>query len=532
MKDVFQRLLESANLQGISQAPGLSEHLRKLQGLVKRSHDVGEEQDDNESLSDVEEVVEEDGRRRGPSSLEAATRTGPSSSSMHGSNAIVETRRNQPEQLYGGLIVTHEPVVQQSHATVDPTTYHPSMSMSMHDSSGSYQVIAAPTLENASFATATTAAATTTNAPFLFNNPSSSSTAAAAAATQWTFAPWSALPLPSSVAYQESVFARRLHRYATERAALLVCLADPPQDKMMRVFGFARLFETIEQIRDRTLAVLARTADQPLDNWNYPFYNLGGAGTHFPGMAAGGRKDGVGGGGGRGGSGVGVGNGNANGNGNGDAQTRGFRFGPMDEATSHIRDSLLTISQNIRMPGLQGLFWDCDEVEWYMRQNGVVVPDLSTDYCPVEVPADGSFFQYPEMRHREADPGKNSAAAGSVSSSCSAFPAAASSAMDMEEVAWPQQVVNTTAGPSDLLGAVAQPSGMTMGSSPDHLGLPPQLHDSYASQVPGGHGHIPGGSTFGGGTKVVALNVSKFLDGKYGRKKEKTNPVTVRQELI
>lgn len=498
MKDVFARLLASASRQGIAHAPEFGEHFLKLQTLIKRSREEGEgEDEDDESLPDID--AEEIGGGRGSQQSSAKA------PSMQGS-AIVEPRRNnQPEQLYGGLIVTHEPVPQhQPHTTADQA-YHPSMPMHHHqhqhhphDTSNAYQIIAAPTLENASFAG--------TNTSFLFGNTNATTPTSTSAAGGWTFSPWSTLPMPASVAYQEPAFARRLHRYATERAAYLICLKDPPQDKMMRVFGFARLFETTEMIRERTLAVLARTKDQSLQNWNYPFYNLGGAGTHFPARKDGGSGSGVGvdvgvGGSGSGiagvgGSGDGDGIGGGGGGGDSDAQTRGFRFGPMDEPTSHIRDSLLTISQNIRMPGLQGLFWDCDEVEWYMRQNGVIIPDMSADYCSVEVPA-GSFFQYQEMRHREADLSTPVGGSGSVfpGSSASAGP----SGMDDGSSSWPQ--ANTTG--SNVLGAAQSDIG---------AGLLPgsELHN-FAPHMPSSH--VPGAaSNFMG--KVVQLNVSKFLDSK------------------
>ena len=346
MRNTLQRVLESASSPHIlAQVPELGEQLRQLQLLVKRSRDAeaGAEDEQGGSTSKDSHDTSHGSQQSVPPASAPSLREGANFGLGHSS----------PERLYRGVMVTHQPT---GHHQEPPCTYP------MSEGTGNYQIIAAPTTANASFA----ATASYVFTPTPTSGPSVSSAS--------SFSPWSALPMPASGAYAEHGFARRLHRFTTEKAAYLICMPNPPPEKMMRVFGFARLFETTEQIRERTIAVLARTREQPLHNWNYPFHHLGGAGTHIPQSVRDGGEPA-----------------------NSDPGTRGFRFGPMDQATSQIRDSLLTISQNIRMPGLQGLFWDCEEVEWYMRQNGVVIPDVATDFCAVEVQA--GCFQYPEVRH-------------------------------------------------------------------------------------------------------------------------------------
>ena len=248
----------------------------------------------------------------------------------------------------------------------------------------------------------------------------------------------------------------------------------------MRVFGFARLFETTEQIRERTIAVLNRTRHQPLHNWNYPFHHLGGAGTHFRGGGAGDRGGG--------------------GAGDGGAETRGFRFGPMDATTSQIRDSLLTISQNIRMPGLQGLFWDCDEVEWYMRQNGVVIPDVAADFCPVGVLPAGCF-QYQDVRHhdeREVHPREANVPDGEPAASTQSGGGAGGLG---EESAAPWQY-----GPA-APGMAMQPQH---GFPAPHVSMPENAYQhssAVAATGPIGSGAVTG--------KAVHLDITKFLNGKF-----------------
>ncbi|RYP69645.1 hypothetical protein DL771_006009 [Monosporascus sp. 5C6A] len=401
MRNAFQQLLDSAARQGVlALAPEFGQQLQRLQALVRRPREDGAEEEEWALHADVEDSprCSQQESARSPSTQGAIT---------------AEAEHNQPEQLYGDLLVALERDAQpQSHSLAGPTY------SSMIDDSGNYQIIAAPTMENASFA---------------LNTPSMCSSAP----DTWPFSPWSSLPVPASMAYQESGFARRLHRYTTERAAYLICMKNPPPEKMRRVFGFATLFETTDKIRERTLATLAKTRDLSLHNWNYPFHNLGGAGTHFPDSSRGSKDDGE-----------------------GAPQTSGFRFGPMDEATSHIRDSLLTTSHNIRMPDLQGVFWDCDEVEWYMRLNSVLVPDVPADFCSVHVQP-GSFH-YQEARHQEVDADAphsvGSALPFAPAHSHDGTPMAASSAMGD---AWQQANAS-----GEFMGAAAAQTaihGMTQG---------------------------------------------------------------------
>ncbi|RYP44629.1 hypothetical protein DL768_008922 [Monosporascus sp. mg162] len=444
MRDAFQQLLDSATRQGVlARAPEFGQQLQKLQALVRRPREDRAEEDESALLADVEDS---------PRGSQPESTMSPSTEGA----TTAEAKHDQPGQVYGDLLIAPERDAQpQSHSLAGLT------SSSMNDDSGNYHIIAAPTIENASFVP---------NASFMLSS----------APDTWSFSPWSSLPVPASMAYQESGFARRLHRYAVEKAAYLICMKNPPYEKMMRIFGFARLFETTDQIRERLLATLAKTRDQSLHNWDYAFYNLGGAGTHFPDSSRGSRDDGE-----------------------GSPRTSGFRFGPMDEATSHIRDSLLTISQNMRIPGLQGLFWDCDEVEWYMRLNGVLVPDVATDFCSVHVQS-GSF-DYQEVRHQEADAGaRYSAAPGSASLFAPAHSHDGTSMATASAMgdAWQQASAS-----GEFTGAAAAQTaihGMTQGLAGPSL----QTYGSPSAADPL--------SGFADG-KLVQLDITKFLNGLTSR---------------
>ena len=483
MRSAAQQVFASAsNPHVLAQAPALGHQLRRLEALVRRSREAEADAEEDLDAGSLDPDSDETARSSQWRATLAAT------ASSLSENAGTATRRGHSEQLYGDILVPREPAIPPQQQQQQPYACPVGIVGGGGGGIGNYQIIAAPTMENASFATSgssssyvfttsTSGAATGTGAGHGGGTPP-----AAPSSSSSSFSPWSALPMPASGAYAETGFARRLHRFTTERAAYLICMRNPPPEKMMRVFGFARLFETTEQIRERTIAVLARTRDQPLHNWNYPFHHLGGAGTHFAQSRRepGGFDGGAGGGGGSGG----VGTGRAN----GDPQTAGFRFGPMDATTSQIRDSLLTISQNIRMPGLQGLFWDCDEVEWYMRQNGVVIPDVAADFCPVGVLRAGCF-QYQDVRHEDRESHPRKANVPDDEAPATLPPAAGAAG------AWHY------ADP----GAGGMPMAPQHGFAAPHASIPENPYQHAAASDP-----MSSAST----RKAVHLDITKFLNGK------------------
>ena len=82
--------------------------------------------------------------------------------------------------------------------------------------------------------------------------------------------------------FQETTFARRLHRMCLERA--FRNLTNPTVDPkwINRAFRFTFCFSNRKRVVQRFKALLQRKAGESLENWNIPFFNIGGAGTHFP----------------------------------------------------------------------------------------------------------------------------------------------------------------------------------------------------------------------------------------------------------
>ncbi|KAK5047837.1 hypothetical protein LTR84_006502 [Exophiala bonariae] len=82
--------------------------------------------------------------------------------------------------------------------------------------------------------------------------------------------------------FQETTFARRLHRMCLERA--FRNLTNPQIDPayIKRAFRFTFCFSNRKRMLHRFQEMLKRRAGESLENWSVPFFRIGGAGTHFP----------------------------------------------------------------------------------------------------------------------------------------------------------------------------------------------------------------------------------------------------------
>ena len=284
------------------------------------------------------------------------------------------TRSPEPPQLYPGLTITHEPI-SQSYLT--PST-NPDLSLSIPS-----------TNQAAEFQPTTTAPGTTFSKSFDFTTIDFNFDFLSAPQAQpqpqphqpQISSPYSSLPAPSSYASHEITFGRRYQRFAVERAHMLVTMPNPPIEKLSKAFSFCLLFESPDMIFQRTLETISRSANESLHNWKYPFYHLGGAGTHLlnstvifhPGMKMH----------------LQIGN-----QGTVDVLkphpelTAGFGMGPFPPAVCDARDKWLDKeTMKMLMPGLDGEFYDCDEVEFYFHQRGVKIPPGADRYTVEIYPA-------------------------------------------------------------------------------------------------------------------------------------------------
>ncbi|KAF6816697.1 BZIP family transcription factor [Colletotrichum sojae] len=239
-----------------------------------------------------------------------------------------------------------------------------------------YEIVTEPTLDNASFPFGMSLEGGLDIAPGQLG-PS---------AQPFSDSPYSLIPAPSSYAYQERTFGRRLQRSTLERAYTLMRMPNPPPDHVAAVFGFCLLFESREQILERLTNRLSVNQRETLYNWRFPFLHLGGGGTFFDTtnnemnsmeLPRAGKPQCL------------LGN-------QGSLEPdrakvdSPYGMGPWDAATESVRD--VRIDRRLRMdvPGFDGDFFDADEVEWVMRQRGVVIPPAA-DFVTAEIdPSDFS----------------------------------------------------------------------------------------------------------------------------------------------
>ncbi|KAL2255503.1 hypothetical protein VTK26DRAFT_3226 [Humicola hyalothermophila] len=183
--------------------------------------------------------------------------------------------------------------------------------------------------------------------------------------------PWPLIPAPASYCAMETTFGRRLHRYALERGLILLDMPGVSQDNINRVFGFCLLVETIDGIKRRLHRMLGHGTRENLNYWLFPFFHLGGAGTHIDPSTT-------------------TAEGKRFGNqGTIDVDkprvTAGFATGPFSADITSVRDQ--DLDEDMRMktvPGFEGEYLDCDETEMYLYQRGVVIPP-GADLVRVEV---------------------------------------------------------------------------------------------------------------------------------------------------
>lgn len=343
INSAYQNLFDYASQRGLlSQAPEFGQQLQRLQSLIKQTHE------DDSKLSDQESP-------EGNSDDNIRDAQGPEDNAVLNEELVPSTlptslptlpttlAESQPLNLWGGYQVSHGPVIQQessaSTSDFDPTLINPQLHQHQ------YEIVTAPTPNNASFGTHL-------SVDMNFANPEF---------TNWATHPYNRLTGPRTMAFHEWAFARRLHRHCVERASALIHMSNPPPTVISRVFGFVMLFETVDEIRHRMTATLNRIRDQPLNYWEHPFHRLGGSGTHFSDPEY------------------------SSLSGSSNYQSTGFATGPFNERVTRVRDTMLGVSQYINMSGWEGTWFDSGEVETYLAQNGIVIP-IAADLHAVEVP--------------------------------------------------------------------------------------------------------------------------------------------------
>ncbi|KAM5350563.1 hypothetical protein ACJ41O_007068 [Fusarium nematophilum] len=291
-----------------------------------------------------------------------------------------------------------------------------------------YEIITLPTAENASFPVYDTQA----TIPFSHD--------------PCVPAPVPSLPSPDSYAAQERTFGRRLQRATVEAGLRLVSMANPPPHRYAAVFGFCLLFEPREAIIHRLTMVLSMSRRETLNNWKYPFTNLGGAGTFFSNHGENRVQHGI----------DSMSNELPLGN-QGlpeplkPSEMTGFSMGPFNSETETARDDRIDHRMRMIYKGFEGDFFDADEVETYLRQRGIIIPE-NADFVDAEIDI-GAFDGPPDLRSQMGGGGSNSffgvSQVPATGPELFSMPSHTTDAGTM----WPTDVPTTLAGTSSMTGA-------------------------------------------------------------------------------
>ncbi|CAJ0555020.1 Ff.00g135330.m01.CDS01 [Fusarium sp. VM40] len=182
----------------------------------------------------------------------------------------------------------------------------------------------------------------------------------------------SSLPCPRSYAAQEHTFGRRLHRASQEAGFLLASMKHSPPTWYRKVFGFCLHFETRDEITARLRESVRKCQDTTLNNWKYPFTNIGGSGLFYP------QEHGYGTGG------LPVGNLSLPNEVYRPSEMSGFSMGPFGPSVEEVRDLRLNPQLRIIDREYDGDFFDSDEIEICLRGYGVTIPP-SKDFVTAHI---------------------------------------------------------------------------------------------------------------------------------------------------
>ncbi|KZL73733.1 bZIP family transcription factor [Colletotrichum tofieldiae] len=370
------------------------------------------------------------------------------------------------ETMYGGFTVSHDEAPphstprSQALSAVHTTSWaagiqsHPSHSALTNAPLG-YEIVTEPTPDNASF-------------PFGMSFEQSLDQAGSLNLSDQPFseALFSIVSAPSSYAYQERTFGRRLQRSTLEKGYLLLCMPDPPPGLITSAFGFCLLFEPKERIVQRVANCLRVNERETMLNWKFPFLHLGGGGTWFeemnemdvpayPRVGAPRRP---------------VGNQGTAAPHRQDVDSV-FGMGPWDAATEAMRNSRIdqeTAKLRMNVPGFEGDFYDADEVEWVLRQRGVVIPPAA-DFVTAEIdPADFSTDTAPGGRILGASTQSN------VTDIVGNLSRARTDPLENVAREWLHMNLKPTAA-SDINLDDARSAAHTDGAPPAHMDIDPSL---------------------------------------------------------
>ncbi|RMZ78370.1 hypothetical protein DV738_g3927, partial [Chaetothyriales sp. CBS 135597] len=163
---------------------------------------------------------------------------------------------------------------------------------------------------------------------------------------------------PYTYSFQESTFARRLHRMTLEQTYQKLANPDFDPAQLKQRLKFTFCLSNRKRMLHRLQDILKRKSNESLENWTVPYIHIGGAGTHYP------RRDSE-----------------------GSAiyppnlvppdKAFGAKFGPLPWIEVETpRDG--NVEEILEAIGFGGLWFDANDVEQYLRSKGIYLDGQSS----------------------------------------------------------------------------------------------------------------------------------------------------------
>lgn len=344
MSSIFINLYDFAVSKGLLQRePEFGQQLQasteKFLALAKASADEG----DDQNLEDSPKTDEPDGRR-------SNSQNGSYSRNQEIPLPVSEPLVPEPTPTYGGYVLTKDetPDMDMTYSHDDQYRDNQYKADRYRARSSDIQIITRPTEDNASF-------------PFDFMGLQQYRVDVPEIEEySQHFLPQAQPLLPKSFAHSELSFSRRIHRLAIEKAFRLITSDDPAaQAAVQHVFRFSLMFNSKKDILAKFNRIIRASEKESLENWHAPFVNIGGAGTHYPLSEL---------------------------EANWELRPKfgtGYSMGPFTTTVTGAQ-GYLDDNMKINMPGLEGYFFDTNDVEGYLRGRGIDIAP-AVDFVDIEL---------------------------------------------------------------------------------------------------------------------------------------------------
>ena len=155
--------------------------------------------------------------------------------------------------------------------------------------------------------------------------------------------------------FQETTFARRLHRTSLEKGLHLLLSPHVNPSVIDSVFRMTLLFVDKEGLLSRFRNLLQGTTNDSLENWDFPFFHVGGAGLHFPKLDVDGNP-------------IYPPN----------IWPPTAAFGPRRPITSEQPRSEQDVGKLLDQLGMDGVWFDSHDVEQYLKRRGIALDGVGS----------------------------------------------------------------------------------------------------------------------------------------------------------